>query len=230
MRRVVTTVAVLSVIGVCSFLVTRNHNPVSLSASVPSSPPTPGRSEVVEKSQALPLPRFRDPRGNGMKLDLSSPGYNPRRLQKAGYSAAEIFEDEPRNERWASAVESQVGGQVSSDLQKLVPGAQEVTMECRSRSCRMTYVVPSIEDMRAGRAFLRLLGPGPVRNYSGGRGPTQESLYILFSSKEDAEESDFDSAAIIERYKDKRRKILNGIRSKSIEIPPELAKSNWEML
>jgi hypothetical protein len=85
--------------------------------------------------------------------------YDPTKLLEAGVPPGEVFAKEPRDEVWAQAVETVIGGAMKADVERLSPGA-DVQLVCKTLSCIIGVDVP--EDKRpAAMAMVKVLMLGP---------------------------------------------------------------------
>jgi hypothetical protein len=82
--------------------------------------------------------------GSDIQVDPGAPDYDPLVLYRAGVSGFQLWAEEPRDEGWAPAMEARLGPQIQSDLAVMVPGGvEEVNLECKSATCKVSAVVPA---------------------------------------------------------------------------------------
>jgi hypothetical protein len=74
-----------------------------------------------------------------VETDSLKPRYDPVLLRTLGVSHAQIFESEERNPKWGPGMESGAGSLLMSDLASMFPELRDLRMECRSRSCFLTW-------------------------------------------------------------------------------------------
>jgi hypothetical protein len=74
-----------------------------------------------------------------VETDPLNPRYDPVLLRILGVPYAQIFESEVRNPQWAPGMESGAGSQLMSDLTAMFPELTDLRMECRSRTCFLTW-------------------------------------------------------------------------------------------
>jgi hypothetical protein len=88
-----------------------------------------------EKAAPKP-PMFHE--GTPVIQDLpGAPGYDPTKFMHL-VSQSRVFEAEPRDPRWAPAVEAWMNQHLARDLSTILPEAK-VTVECRLTTCRWTW-------------------------------------------------------------------------------------------
>jgi hypothetical protein len=132
---------------------------------VAATPPRQCRGRSV----AIP-----DLRGKpGIQVDPRANDYDPLVLARAGVSPLAIWGAEPRDARWAGAMESKLRPRLQADLAVMVPGKLDgVQLECRTASCKVTAVLPQT----LVRSFHRALS---ILNYGDGTGFANDSVETL---------------------------------------------------
>jgi hypothetical protein len=86
--------------------------------------------------------------------------YDPTKLVENGVPAGEVFLKEPRDEVWAGAAETAIGGKMRGDLERLVPGAT-LQMQCKTLTCLIGVDAP--EDKRPlALAVVKVIMLGPL--------------------------------------------------------------------
>jgi hypothetical protein len=154
-------IAALVVVGAggTAALLAGRHRPDTVVArsSSAASAPVP---RVASGLRRLPAPKLAALRAD-QRFDPRSPRYAPQALHKQGVPMAQIFEEEPRNNQWASRVEGNLQPQASAVLGKLCPWVSDLRVECKTATCRMTFkgVTNNTEAMKVN-AVLRALYPG----------------------------------------------------------------------
>lgn len=105
------------------------------------------------------VPAFVVPRHEEIETRPSSPGYDPVTLGMA-VSPRKLFDQEPRNEAWASGMEERLLKRVESDLVR-VPGTTDLKVECRTTGCKFSWVCTDKQaDFIASRLMGALWGGG----------------------------------------------------------------------
>jgi hypothetical protein len=98
----------------------------------------------------------------GLSVDPKAPDYDARKLIKLTGDPMSVYEAEPRNPRWAPAVEAQMGPLLKDTMRDLLPEVQDVKMECRSTICAVNWSLDEASkgaDYRARFAIVQLF-PG----------------------------------------------------------------------
>lgn len=87
----------------------------------------------------IPPPRFSAAaQGSAVQVDPAAADYDPLRLMPFA-TVSDIFAAEPRHAAWAPKVEGWLSERVRADIEKLVPGARELTVECRTTICKLHW-------------------------------------------------------------------------------------------
>lgn len=139
------TVVVPAALGVASavWVVRWTQRSPSSASHAPARPaPAAGRLVAAAAGGAaggIGAPRFSIASERAtVQLDPTAPDYDPLRLMSLA-NLSDIFAAEPRNPSWAPKVEGWLGDQVKSDVERLVPGARELTVECRTTICKLHW-------------------------------------------------------------------------------------------
>jgi hypothetical protein len=92
--------------------------------------------------------------------DAAKVVYDPTKLVENGVPAGEVFLKEPRDDVWAGAAETAIGGKMRGDLERLVPGAT-LQMQCKTLTCLIGVDAP--EDKRPlALAVVKVIMLGPL--------------------------------------------------------------------
>lgn len=102
-----------------------------------------------------------------------------RVLSTSGMSARDLFDQEPRDLVWATKLERFLGEAIARDVDR-IPGVEDVAVECRTSTCKISWVVapdqrPRVKDVvgalyvgSAGNArendLVIVLGGGVLRD------------------------------------------------------------------
>jgi hypothetical protein len=166
--------------------------------------------------------------------DSRSAAYDPQPLVRIGVSGREIFNSEVRNDRWAGAMERSVGGSLLGDLARLVPAAKDVSIECRTWTCLISWAASDVAHDNLVRQALRLGAVSPSSQMAAAENG-RSGMLLFFSPPDRLKEqygdrfSDFDTSNP-ERYSDvyeaRRRELFSQIRSGSRTLPKGLDLAN----
>ncbi len=118
-------------------------------APPPSRHPGPARSAPVLASHAYSVP-----------VSVGAPGYDPIKLGLALGPRA-LFNQEPRDPSWAPAMERLMTPLVQKDLHG-IPGIRDVSVDCRTTGCRVSYTAGGNEQNFAAAMVLTALWGGGV--------------------------------------------------------------------
>lgn len=151
--------------------------PQPTAAGAPAAPAT--RSSTPDRRLAVtarPLPRSVD----------TAPEDTVAQARALGVPVPELFEQEPRDGAWASAVETSATASYMQALAVVAPWADHVTVECRTSLCKVTLAV---DEAHAEATMNRL----QVISIAGGVSPMAErtddgqwhaGVYLRFDSGE----------------------------------------------
>jgi hypothetical protein len=114
--------------------------------------PSPANTNTV------PVFRTTRLRAKRIETDPGRPGYDVSRLA-ALVPPWDIFAQEPRNPKWATAVETTLKSRMEDELLRLAPEIKSVQVECRSTMCRVAFDAPP-ESERI-RSLFKVLYAGP---------------------------------------------------------------------
>jgi hypothetical protein len=74
-----------------------------------------------------------------LEKDPRAAAYDPVTLILHGGTALEVFEREPRKADWAPSLERTLTAALKSELATLLPAADSIAVECRTRSCLFSW-------------------------------------------------------------------------------------------
>lgn len=126
-------VLLLLALGAGAFLFGRNYHVKRRLAKAPAASSSSlehgdlAGSIAQQPAQRLQVPRFvtfENSAGNPL-----SPDYDPSSLVQRGERLSALFDREPRDEAWASAVEKAALPAMSADLGSVIPGVNDVAIE-----------------------------------------------------------------------------------------------------
>jgi hypothetical protein len=130
-------------------------------------------------------PRFEPTSSSPVQSDPTRPDYDALKLSDIGYSMKDIYEAEPRNERWARAMESRLEKRLLGDLPAFSERGKLAGVECRSSSCEVKVDAP-FEDINRmnfglqypplGDAFSPSISDKPIE-----AGWHRHTVHVLFS-------------------------------------------------
>ncbi len=212
---------------------------------------TSDRSEVLPRSAPLAAGSATGPQTGGlhgpirdcgprlaelpadMEKDPVKPGYDPRVLMRLGASASELFDREPRNGPWASAMETGALADGLADLLVLVPEARDLKVECRTRTCLVTW--PTLggdldRKVNAALAAIRVASTLKTTSVDG-----KPSVYLVYPPKEGyaveerrlADKYDVsDPASFQHQNRAARRSFFAKVRSGQAQLSKTLGKVN----
>ena len=105
----------------------------------------------------------------GLVPQPSDPEYRSFDLLKAASRVppAAIFENEPRVDGWALAMEEQLRSQLVADLGTMVPRALVVEVACKMSACRVLLEMPSDEEPGALMGALQIAPLGKALSIEG---------------------------------------------------------------
>jgi hypothetical protein len=153
------------------------------------------------------------------EFDPRSPTYMPRKLFTMVGSLSSMYDAEPRDEAWASAVEQKVGSMISQDLTRLF--AEKVTnvvFTCRTAVCKVEWTLASNEPSldQSIRQSLNQLFPALMKQLPNGR-------LLLFNS---ANFRDVDT--LLSEINRRRNNVLVYLRSQRSQTPyANIEPSRW---
>jgi hypothetical protein len=169
-----------------------------------------------------------------VQTEPTATDYDPARIMRLGVEGAELFKHEPRNERWASGMEAKIGSRLTSDLAVLTPAAKEVRMECRSRTCLVTWASLDREGNRRVREALDLGSLAPSEKILEAK-DGRSGMFLFFPPadhlKQDFGEhfADFDASdpdRFAATYEARRKELYSGYRSGARKLPALLATAS----
>jgi hypothetical protein len=140
--------------------------PNTLAARAPAARPTAA-------------PRFISNAGTTVVTDPADPSYDPIRIMdELKQRLQTVYKVEPRDEAWATAMETGMRPGLTRDLDGTVPGTTDLIIDCRTTTCRFNWHAPDGQDRRV-RHIIRTLYGGAAMGigrenevyvaYSGGR-------------------------------------------------------------
>jgi hypothetical protein len=118
----------------------------------------------------------------GVETRPGAAGYDPSGMQLAGVPSRSVFEAEPRDPGWASAIEASYAPQVAADLAVMLPGVAVQGLECRTNTCELKLELPE-SDLGPLMGVLSLVAYGDVNSIeqtSTKEGRTMVSQYVTF--------------------------------------------------
>ena len=167
-----------------------------------------------------------------IQVDSTESDYDPTKLLRLGAQASEIFAAEFRNEKWASAMEVGVGGLMQRDLETMIPEAKQFSVECRSRSCLLSWAsMGKMADERVWTAIdLAIMFPSLLWQRNGPEGRAGMHLFFRpikdFPVEEQAAAAKAFDVTDAERYvavfAARRQRIYASLRTGSRKVPPIL--------
>jgi hypothetical protein len=183
-----------------------------------SAAPQPGdltRPHPTAPQHAASVPRF-SPTSSGDLPELvpGRPGYDPARLIGI-IRAREIFDQEPRDERWASAVEERLNHSVQAEVAQLVPDLGKIHIECRTSTCKYTWEnaegsVPTgagSYDTRVSEVLHLLYG-----GVGGGSQASMPEFYAIYAGQDLAAIPRDDMNTLFRGIEERRRRRLHTAR------------------
>jgi hypothetical protein len=99
-------------------------------------------SASVDPQPAASPPRFLTKQAVPVQNDPTQPDYDPVQLSAVGHSFQDIFKAEPRNRRWASAIEHILDSRLAGDLPVFSGEAKIAGIECHTSSCEVKVDAP----------------------------------------------------------------------------------------
>lgn len=216
MRKRLLTIAgaiAVSLVGALLAILTTPEAPPEVSASASADSSSGGPSV-----KAVPAPpRLSATKKDDQPVDTrpSSPRYDPIRLALA-LSPREVFDHEPRDARWAPAMEQRLLPDVQRDLGG-IPGIQDIQIDCRTSACRFSWrSADKKAAFNAGSLAVALWG-------GGGGGRVTDAYIAIFrgSHFEDIDPTNPDQLA--QRLKELRMENLKNHRKRYAEGRPRYA-------
>ena len=203
----------------------------SLLGRSPPQRPAPIRRAGTAPSASCDVPVFTT--GHDVETDSTKPSYDPAALLYLGTDVQEIFRKERRNEHWASTLESSMGHQMLADVAVMVPQIRDAQVECRSRSCKVTWATGAAEDDQRIEHALALGAPASQASRfqeSGGRSGIMYLYRPLAFLKTQYGEgaSHFDATdpeAYAKAYRERRAMLLSQIHAGTRKLPPIMANA-----
>ena len=147
----------------------------------------PGLTSGARRRELQRPPIVVPRREEGPFDDPASPSYDPTKLVKLkGWSAAELFDHEPRTEHFAARREQFITTQLRRALNEWYPDAVVTEVACRTSSCRF-QIEGKVADPRMFARTLQWLGWGGMyqRSYhTDEKGRTSVYAFIAFRPEE----------------------------------------------
>jgi hypothetical protein len=177
-----------------------------------------GKIRTGTSRAALP-PRLVTSQAGTLSTNPLDTSYDAARLATAGVkSAKEIFRDEPRDASWAPRMETAISQSVSTDLKTLVPTARDLTIECRTQSCRIEARVATPEDSRKATFALQIGSLGRVLSFPPHKRPFDGIVEVYALQTVSSRE-----IGAWERYnREKRRRFLEDTRKLKPTLPIDI--------
>jgi hypothetical protein len=79
-------------------------------------------------------------------------GYDPTRFVGV-VKPSDVFDQEPRDDKWATAVETRLSAMVQQEVAGIVPDAGRVKIECRTSMCKFTWEGPQGESVSSPASY-----------------------------------------------------------------------------
>jgi hypothetical protein len=193
-RSVVVVLAVAAVIG--AFLLFRRP---SLRGLKPVASAQQGVAPQESSGDRAPLPAFKPPpRYDDIETDPQAERYNPLTIAKI-IGMQKLFDQEPRDPKWAPEMERKLGPPVISDV-KFVGKAKAVEIECRTSTCQIrwdgdakagdrvmamlsvVYLGSAISRTGRGAAVVSFWGSGPQTKFDARR-PADELASMIITNR-----------------------------------------------
>jgi hypothetical protein len=145
-------------------------------------PPDKQQASTAE-GRALPRlaepPRLRTSEGSGVELRPGQPGYDPTRFL-GPMLPRDIYSQEPRNDAWATAVETRIAARAATELTAILSReVAEPRIACKTTTCLIKWRIDQDQEGAIAHA-LRILYPGAAFE----RGPADadsRSLYVIYA-------------------------------------------------
>jgi hypothetical protein len=138
--------------------------------------------------------------------------YDPAALVQGGAEPLKVYLAEKRNAAWATAVETVVGGQLTRDVEHVIPGARGVSMGCRTLSCLILVDAPA-DKLLLALEVVQLVNLGPV-TVNLGPSPEGRGQLLFLTEPRMADPGTFTSW-----YRRTRHNTLEAIRSGKMPNP-----------
>lgn len=193
----------LLVLGLGSAMFGRTYagRPANKAPLVAAAADVGSQTARAARPRQAEVPRFvtyENPKG-----DPRSPEYDPSSLVQHGERLTNLFEREPRDEKWAAAMERAMLAPVTGDLKAVIPGIDNVTIECKTAVCKLRWTTQGeptkVEDARVnavltqvygGSALSRVVNNTAFLAYAGGptpfatlKGQADEAAALLLQNR-----------------------------------------------
>lgn len=157
------------------------------------------------KSARLPPPSFIPaPAGQQQEFEkVTSLEYDPWDIVKLrGGTVGQVFAAEPRDPKWAEPMEKGLMPRIEKAIKGAVPGSTDLSVECRSRGCLVTFKVPTMAERNVAREAYRRLELSPNRMYGQSpKGPLYEEAFVYYTGAKTYDQ--LDPEFILARSKEK---------------------------
>jgi hypothetical protein len=163
--------------------------------------------------------------------------YDPVKLLMVGVSGQALFEGETRNPTWAPAMEKAVGAPLLRDLQTMIPELQKGRLQCRSRTCELSWTSLGPERDRAVYLATLLTRVAPEVHWAKRGGPEVGAYLVFrpsssFGDDERAAASYFDVSdpeKFAQRFAERRRETYAAAREGRLRLNPHLERQHIQL-
>jgi hypothetical protein len=143
----------------------------------PESAPAP--EPVRPAMNAKGVPRLASGGVPALQSDPRAADYDALRLTQLAIPAREIFESEPRDERWAPVIERRITRSVDDDLASALSGARVAGIECHTMVCRLELAADDRATLRQASMLFQYAPRAPRMDHVGSKG-LKTTVYMTF--------------------------------------------------